>query len=299
MTGQQLSKAEKEKVTGFLSEAADRQAALLNAMQIKPDVFASVCANVLLRYPDVARCSKQSLYDAVCRACEIGIIPDGKLAAIVPIRMKGVVTAQFWPMIDGLLLKVRQNIKGISLQAHNVFRDDKFTDERGSDPKLVHIVNPDGQQSEAALIASYATAHMPNNPVPEVVVMYKAELESYKKKSGPWVSHPLEMYRLRPFKRLLKRLPLHPSFSIHIEDDEDETMYGEDVVIDQEATPVEMPPPPAPKTQTRRTKAAPKQQQAELVKEPPPPDPDADDLAAMPDDDNSGGNEWDNDDDPF
>ena len=293
MAGKELTKAERQKVTGFLMEASNRQAALLNAMQIKPEVFASVCANVLLRYPDVARCSKQSLYEAVCRACEIGIIPDGKLAAIVPIRMKGVVTAQFWPMIDGLLLRVRQNIPGISLQAHNVFRDDEFIDERGSNPILRHVVNPDGNQSEDTLIASYATAHMPNNPVPEVVVMYKAEMQEYKKKSGPWVSHPLEMYRLRPFKRLLKRLPLHPSFSIHIEDDESEAMYGENVVIDQESTPVEMPQPepaPAPKKRQARPKPAPA----------PEPEPDEDDLAIMPDDDIADESQpWDDADDPF
>ena len=291
-----LTQAEKKDVKSFFSTASEKQSLLLTAMQVKPEVFQNVMLNVALRYPAVARCSKQSLYEAVCRACEAGIVPDGKLAAIVPINMKGVPTAQFWWMVDGLLLRVRENIPGISIQSHNVHEGDEFLDQRGSKPNLVHIVEPTASRTVDTLIASYAVAYMPNNDIPEVAVMYKSEMDYNKpnRKAGPWITHPLEMYRGRPIKLLCKRLPLSASFSIHVEDDADIEMHGENVVYDGEASYVddvmsqEAPAVAAPKQKappkTRAKKTATKPKAQAKAPEPEPfeePEQDPEDLGSV------------------
>ena len=233
-----ITATERNNAISTLTDAAGKQAELLKVMGIPQEAFARLCINALMRNPDLAKCRKDSLYQSVYRAIEMGMIPDGKQGAIVPLRRKGSLTAEFWPMIDGLLTKVRQNIPGISIQAHNVFRGDEWDDTRGSSPMLVHRPDPDAEQNESTLIASYATAHMPNNSMPEIVVMYRSELEGFKKKNaGPWAGHPLEMYRIRPLKRLVKRLPISGGLAVEmasLDDDLDPIDYDTGEIIEQE-----------------------------------------------------------------
>ena len=141
MTGTQLTAAEKKSTMEFLTVSVHKQHELLHAMGIREEIFTRLLLNALVKTPDLARCTKPSLYEAICNACQVGLVPDGKHAAIVAFNRKGKgLVADFWPMIDGRLLLVRNNLKNTSLNAHNVFTQDEFSDVRGSAPKLTHVV---------------------------------------------------------------------------------------------------------------------------------------------------------------
>ena len=155
-------------------------------------------------------------------------MPDGRQGAIVPLKIKGVVTAQFWPMVDGLITKVRQNIPGISIRSDIVYRGDKWEDQRGTEPRLVHIPNESASRGPNDIRAMYATAFMPNNAIPEFEVMYIAEILAMRKNNkGPWSTHLEQMGRVRPLKRLVKRLPVSGGFAGLMALDPDDLAGGE------------------------------------------------------------------------
>lgn len=252
MAGTQITRAHKEAAVKTLTAATAKQAPLLKAMRIREEEFSRVLINALMKQPQLALCTKDSLFQAVFTACDIGLMPDGRHGAIVPVRKNNVLTADFWPMVGGLLTCVRRELKSVAIQAHNVFEGDEWIDERGTSPRLFHRPNPGVDRlSEAGLVCSYATVHMAGNAVAEFEVMYRDELRKFRKNNrGPWSTHPLEMYRVRPLKRVLKRLPISGGLMAKLNrgDDDDfevptgDTFEGELVGGD----PNPPPPPPRP-----------------------------------------------------
>ncbi|MCY4471144.1 MAG: recombinase RecT [Thiotrichales bacterium] len=217
----QISRAQKQAAVELFSDATTKQADLLQAMRITEKAFQRVLINALMRTPALAVCPRDSIYESVYKCCEWGLVPDGKLGVMVAIRKKGVLTADFWPMVDGMLMRVRKELKDIALQAHNAFEGEYFDDVRGSHPRLTHKPDPAiDRGSEKLLLASYATAHMAGNQVPEVVVMYRSELKPFRKDTHVWNTNPLEMYRKTAFKRLAKRLPVSSGLATLIEEEQ-------------------------------------------------------------------------------
>ena len=196
-----------------ISEASMNAEDMLKGMGIPREVFERVATNALIANPLLAKCDAMSVYQACLLAAQNGLLPDGRSCALVPLKIKGKLKAQMWPMIGGLLMLVRENLPNISIHADAVFETDEWEDIRGTNPNLVHKPARDGKTVEN-LIAVYATAFHENNPVPEFEVLYREEIEVFRKMSrserGPWLTHYVEMAEVRALKRLLKRLPVNP-----------------------------------------------------------------------------------------
>ena len=173
-------------------------------------------------------------------------------------------------MLDGRLALIRPELPDVTLNTHLAFQGDEFKVTRGSTPNIHHVDCDqwiETRPNEDLMIACYATAHYPTNPVPESVVIYKAELLTMKKKNkGPWSTHPLEMYKVRTLSRLVKRLPIGTGLLAKLGQFDDIDDFSEEpaeeetkpVVIDMGAA-QETKTKAQPKTQTKaKTKAAPK-----------------------------------------
>ena len=264
----------------YLKQSVAKQAAALRARKIDPNFFEQVLLNALVANPQLAECSKVSLYKACADAVDFGVLPDGRHGAIVPVRNKGKQEAQFWPMLAGLLSKVRKELPDISINSWPVFIDpngegDEFEDHRGTQPRLVHKPNPHVLRSDDNLYAVYAVVFHAGNPVPEFEVMYRPEIDAFRKSNrGPWTTHFVRMAQARPLKRLMNRLPLTGSAlqMIHSDPDRD-TEDGviieaaeevlDPVAVEREPLPLPEPEPepePAPKPaprQQRKPKPAP------------------------------------------
>ena len=263
MSGTQITPAQKKEAVATIKDAVHRRLETLKAIGISEQVFNQILLNTLIKTPDLARCTKHSLYEAIYTAIEVGLVPDGKHAAIVALTIKGALTANFWPMVDGRLLLVRRALPSVSIQAHNIHESDQYEDIRGSAPNFFHKVVSGDNRTEATLVASYATAHFADNAIPEIVVMYMEELRPFKKSNkGPWLTHPLEMYKVRALNRLIKRLPISAGLSATLSSFDDETLYDDSIestatVITEDASVTKNDSPKEP-TATSGTKAAPK-----------------------------------------
>ena len=198
-----------------IAEASMNAEEMLKGMGIPREVFERVATNALIANPQLAKCDAMSVYQACLLAAQNGLLPDGKSCALVPLKIKGKLKAQMWPMIGGLLTKVRENLKDISIRADGVFEGDEWEDIRGTHPDLVHKPSREAVRTPENLVCVYATAFHPTNPVPEFEVLYKSEIEDFRKLSrserGPWLTHYVEMGEVRVLKRLLKRLPVNPT----------------------------------------------------------------------------------------
>ena len=274
----------------YLKQSVAKQAAALRARKIDPNFFEQVLLNALVANPQLAECSKVSLYKACADAVDFGVLPDGRHGAIVPVRNKGKQEAQFWPMLAGLLSKVRKELPDISINSWPVFIDpngegDEFEDHRGTQPRLVHKPNPHVLRSDDNLYAVYAVVFHAGNPVPEFEVMYRPEIDAFRKSNrGPWTTHFVRMAQARPLKRLMNRLPLTGSAlqMIHSDPDRD-TEDGviieaaeevlDPVAVEREPLPLPEPEPePAPKP---APKPAPRQQRKPKPAPAPEPEPPA------------------------
>lgn len=278
-----------QKTAGYLKASVAKQATALRAKKINPDIFEQVLLNALVANPALAECNKVSLYKACADAVDFGVLPDGRHGAIVPLAGK----AEFWPMLAGLLSKVRREMPNISINAWPVFVDmdgngDEFEDHRGTDPRIVHRPDPDVARSDDNLYAVYAVVFHAGNPVPEFEVLYRPEIDQFRKNNkGPWTTHFVRMAVARPLKRLMNRLPLTGTTMAMLSSDPDhdpldgQTIQGDYEVLNDppaaDRDPDPDPPPEEEKPASRRRRPPRRQQPAQPAaqerREPDPPPP--------------------------
>lgn len=190
--------------------------------------FTRVAMTAIQNQPDLASVDRQSLFGAIVRLAQDGLLPDGREAAIVKFGNK----AQAMPMIAGVLKKVRQSGDVSKVSAQVVYEKDEFVWHLGFDEDVTHNPPPLDQPRGKA-IGAYATAVLKDGSR-LLEVMNFDEIEQVRKVSrasgnGPWVQWWGEMARKTVMRRLSKRLPM----STDLEDDfeRDETLPAEPAAI--------------------------------------------------------------------
>lgn len=186
--------------------------------------FTRVAMTAIQNSPDLANVDRASLFGAIVRLAQDGLLPDGREAAIVKFGNK----AQAMPMIAGILKKVRQSGDVAKVSAQVVYEADEFVWHLGFDEDVTH--NPPAlDKPRGKAIGAYATAVLKDGSR-LLEVMNFDEIEQVRKVSrasgnGPWVQWWGEMARKTVMRRLSKRLPM----STDIEDDfdRDETLPKE------------------------------------------------------------------------
>jgi recombination protein RecT len=161
--------------------------------------------------PEIVEADRQSLFLAMVKCAKDGLLPDGREAALVKVRVKGKDTVAYWPMIGGFRRKAAE--AGFSIEAHAVYSADTFEYELGFEPRLVHKVPP-LSEPRGELIGAYAVGTGPDGQK-FLEVMGREEIEAVRATSraatseyGPWVKWPAEMYRKTVARRLFKQLPI-------------------------------------------------------------------------------------------
>lgn len=190
-------RAKLEQAVGDSALAGRIQRAALTAIQTNPAILDG---NV----------SRSSVYNALIRCAQDGLLPDGREAAFVKYRKKGGgEEIQYQPMVGGFRKRAAE--AGFSLTAHVVFAGDEFDYELGMEPRLVHKP-PSLDVNRGNPIGAYAiAAHEEHGQFVEV--MSRDEIEQIRatsraKDNGPWVDHWGEMARKTVARRLFKQLPL-------------------------------------------------------------------------------------------
>ena len=159
---------------------------------------------------------RASLYAACLQCAASGLMPDGKEAALVP--MKGRVT--FLPMLAGVVKKIHESGDVVSISPHVVCQKDAFeywVDETGE-----HIKHrPELGDDRGEITHAYAIVRTTTGVY--IDVMSRRDIDKVRAVStahaGPaWSNWYSEMAKKAVLKRLSKRLPGAPDL-----DEEPET----------------------------------------------------------------------------
>ena len=195
------------------SDAMREQLRIALPKHVDPDSFARIVMTAVQSNYQLCSADRKSLLAACLEAAQDGLLPDGREGAIVPYRLKGgPLVAQWQPMVGGLLRLVRQSGELVEIAAHIVRRSDRFdyvVDERGE--HFQH--HPNFMEPDTPPLLVYAYARTKDGGV-YFEPMAWSEIEKFqamsraKSDESPWQMWPDEMAKVRPIKRLCKRLPM-------------------------------------------------------------------------------------------
>jgi recombination protein RecT len=191
----------------------DRQlsqfAAVLPA-HIPAERFARVILTAVQNTPELLDCDRRSLLNSCMRAAQDGLMPDGRLGAMVVYkdRRRNIKTVQWLPMIAGLRQKVRNSGEISDWHVSIVHENDNWDYEEGDRP---HILHKPVRGDRGGIIAAYSIAHFRTGEISREW-MWIEELDKVravsKAERGPWQDWPEEMYKKTVAKRHSKSLPM-------------------------------------------------------------------------------------------
>ncbi len=184
------------------------QLALALPEGIRQERFVRSVATALLDNPDLAdpeKVERGSVFQAVLKSAQDGLVPDGREAALVVYGRKAV----YMPMIGGFRKIAGEH--GWTIRTAVVHANDAFEYELGLEPKVRHVPVRPGEDP-GDVIAAYAIgAHGDGRR--EVEVMARDEIEKVRQVSrakdrGPWVDWFERMCEKTAGRRLFAKLPL-------------------------------------------------------------------------------------------
>lgn len=184
------------------------------------DHFKRVAETAIQTSPDLQTCTPQSLIASCVKCAEMGLLPDGKEAAIVKFNVKvktpqgerWEARAQTIPMIAGLRKHVQQSGEVQWWKAAVVRDGDVFRHVMGDEESLIHEPNyEDGDRDEKPIRFFYAIAKLASGELVREVMSAK-QVDAIRKRSkskdhGPWVTDYEEMGKKTVMRRQYKGLP--------------------------------------------------------------------------------------------
>jgi recombination protein RecT len=96
---------------------------------------------------------RRSLFGALVKAAQDGLLPDGREGAIVPFKGK----AQWMPMVAGIMKKVRNSGEIASWDAFAVYEKDEFERLLGDDMRIFHKPYEEGDPGQVVGAYSIVT----------------------------------------------------------------------------------------------------------------------------------------------
>lgn len=236
----------RKEIQGELYSISDKIQKQLPA-HISVDRFNGVVLTALGQNPELLMADRRSFFNAVMRAANDGLIPDGREGALVIFNAKDKRTnkwekhVQWMPMVAGILKKAMQAGEVLSITSHTVYQEDHFIWRQGDDESIEHSRAPLGQK-RGDLIGVYAIAKLKNGTILREVLDLD-EIEKIKGASktgsyGPWKDWFEEMCKKSAIRRLAKRLPMSPGLESVILDQSTEADFskGTDRITSQPLT---------------------------------------------------------------
>ena len=171
-----------------LDERAQDLAVMLPS-HVTPERFRAVCIATVKETPAILDATPRSLFSAVTRAAQDGLLPDGREGTIQVYNTKVKVgkdfhwekQAQWLPMIFGLRKRARE-LEGMLVTAEIVHENDDFDLVLGDHPSLTHKPAKLGMPRGSAL-GTYAIYRARDGHIIHREIMSAEQIEAVRKKS--------------------------------------------------------------------------------------------------------------------
>lgn len=191
---------------GQLDQRANEIAQMLPSTVTKEKFLATASA-AIKQTPDLLLCTPRSLFAAITKAAQDGILPDGREGVITKYGTEAV-----WnPMTHGLRKRARE-LAGILIDAQVVHENDAFLWRQGDEPGIDHVPAKLGTP-RGAMIGVYAIFKLENGVILGREVMDRDQVEmvrnqSKAKDSLMWTKFVSEGWRKSVIRRGIKAVPV-------------------------------------------------------------------------------------------
>jgi recombination protein RecT len=182
------------------------------------EAFKSAAIVAFQTNPQVRKATPASLFTALRQIAGMGLMPDGREAAIVVYGDK----AQAQPMVSGLRKIARNSGQVVSMWEEVVFEGEDFVFRVVDGERKFDHLNADGtplnpmKRKRGQIIGAYAVAKLKDGTI-EFEAMDREQIEKRRKASpnqkgdkatGIWADWHEEMCRKTVLRALVKRLPM-------------------------------------------------------------------------------------------
>lgn len=206
---QMMTRGDQIKSVRDLLEKCKPQITMALPKHLTPDRMTRIVMTSVQRTPKLLDCEPKSLMSAVIECSQLGLMPDGILghAYLIPYGK----TVQLIPGYKGLIDLARRSGQISSISSRIVYENDDFSFSYGLDEELKHKPT---DSDRGKMKYAYAVARFKDGGVAFEVLNEKDILDVKKSSkaasSGPWVTHPAEMWKKTAIRKLCKYLPLSP-----------------------------------------------------------------------------------------
>jgi phage RecT family recombinase len=207
--------------------------------------FKRVLVTAVSTNPELLYADRRSLFNAAMRCAVDGLIPDGRLAALVVFRtdvkrrnpetgidhVQKLDIVQYMPMVAGLRDRMRKSGEVASAVAEAVFEKDHFRYRLGDDALIEHEPPPLGV-SRGAVIGAYAIIRLRNGEVIRDVLdrqMIEAARNVSRAKNSPmWTNFYWEGAKKTALRRAAKQAPFSSELRRVLDRDDEAPEIGPD-----------------------------------------------------------------------
>jgi recombination protein RecT len=200
----QLQKTKTGQIVNYLqSEAGLKRFIPSLPTNLPAEKFTRALVNSINKNPKVAECTLESILECADACASAGIIPDGRLAHLIPYKTKCTLIIDY----KGYVVMARRSGEIATIHAEVVCDNDEFNHSKNT---VSHAI--DWKSERGAVYAVFVEVTFKDGST-QVDVMSKAEVEAIRKRSrsgtnGPWVTDWNEMAKKTVFKRAVKWLNL-------------------------------------------------------------------------------------------
>lgn len=190
---------------------------------VDPEKFMRTVKNALMKDPQIAEASTQSVFLECQKAIADGLVLDGREAALTRFKTKRgndwVTEVVYIPMVAGIMKRVRNSGEVASWSAELVYEKEyetgRFVYKAGADPHIHHEPIIVGERGP--VVAAYSAVKLRDGTY-SYEVMNIDQLNGIRNRTkskrkdgsiaGPWQTDVEEMYRKTVIRRHAKRLPV-------------------------------------------------------------------------------------------
>jgi recombination protein RecT len=214
----------------FERELAEREKSIADMLpqHVSKQRFMSSSVAAVKQNPELLNCTPRSLFNAVTKSAQDGLLPDGREGIITAYNEKQkdnswAKVAQWNPMIGGLRKRARE-IDAIIVNAQVVHENDLFEREEGDDPKIVHKPAPLGTD-RGKLTGAYAIFRN-GDGILHREVMDAAQIEVVRAQSKApnslmWTKFVEEGWKKTVVRRGFKSVPCSEKLDVVVRRDDD------------------------------------------------------------------------------
>lgn len=211
---------QKEIVTFVESKAVlERFQRALPRGTLTPQVLARIAISSMVKTPELFRCTRESILEALLLSAELGLPPSGPLglAYLIPYGNK----CEFVVGYKGLVTLARRSAYVASITAEAVFTGDYFKYALGLTPVLEHIPydmleNPPKIDGAPKLVAAYSVLTLKDGTkefkvvTASFIAKIRASSKGSKHPDSPWNNWEPAMWCKTAVKQVLKLAILSP-----------------------------------------------------------------------------------------